>query len=71
VNTVYDSLLSSLPEFIYSIPDEQKLNNLTEQIVLERIRSISGNAYEAVYEQVQRIVNQPTSDSLWQQPFLI
>ncbi|KAL7734052.1 hypothetical protein ACLKA6_011737 [Drosophila palustris] len=52
------------------LADEQKLHNLTEKIVLERIRSISGNAYDAVYVQVQHIVN-GTSESLWRQPFLI
>lgn len=59
-------------ELVGFIPlaDEQKLHNLTEQIVLERICSISGKAYDAVYEQVQHIVD-GTSESLWRQPFFI
>ncbi|KAH8408203.1 hypothetical protein KR215_000075 [Drosophila sulfurigaster] len=52
------------------LSDEDKVNNLTEQKVIERIRSVTGNAYDAVYDQVQHIVN-GTDQSLWQQPFTL
>ncbi|XP_023180114.1 GDP-D-glucose phosphorylase 1 isoform X2 [Drosophila hydei] len=52
----------------FPLSDEAKLQNLTEPIVIERIKDITGNAYESAYRQTKRIVDGSRS-TLW--PFLV
>ncbi|XP_064547380.1 GDP-D-glucose phosphorylase 1 [Drosophila montana] len=46
------------------LSDADKLQNMTEQMVIERIQDITGNAYESAYEQVKLIIN-GNIDAAW------
>ncbi|KAH8302505.1 hypothetical protein KR044_007561 [Drosophila immigrans] len=53
------------------LSDEEKVNNLTETMVIERIRSVTGDAYDAVYDKVRRIVDGTDDQTEWLQPFAL
>lgn len=52
------------------LPDADKMENLTELQVLFRIRTITGNAPKAVYEQITSMV-EGQEHYLWDQPLTI
>lgn len=47
------------------------MESLTEPQVLHRIRSVTGEAPKAVYEEITNIVEGRTTDEIWDQPFTI
>ncbi|XP_017028284.1 GDP-D-glucose phosphorylase 1 [Drosophila kikkawai] len=49
------------------LPDADKMENLTEQQVLHRIRSVTGSAPKAVYEEITNIVEGRTTEFPWEQ----
>ncbi|XP_030385270.1 GDP-D-glucose phosphorylase 1 [Scaptodrosophila lebanonensis] len=51
--------------------DDTKLQSLTEKMVVERVRDISGDAYKSVYGKVKFIVNNSPTALIWEQPFTI
>ncbi|EDW93015.2 GDP-D-glucose phosphorylase 1 [Drosophila yakuba] len=53
------------------LPDADKMENLTELQVLFRIRTITGNAPKAVYEEITNIVEGSQDLTLWDQPLTI
>ncbi|XP_043646756.1 GDP-D-glucose phosphorylase 1 [Drosophila teissieri] len=53
------------------LPDADKMENLTELQVLFRIRTITGNAPKAVYEEITNIVDGSQDLTLWDQPLTI
>ncbi|XP_039489034.1 GDP-D-glucose phosphorylase 1 [Drosophila santomea] len=53
------------------LPDADKMENLTELQVLFRIRTITGNAPKAVYEEITHIVEGSQDLTLWDQPLTI
>ncbi|XP_016933228.3 GDP-D-glucose phosphorylase 1 [Drosophila suzukii] len=52
------------------LPDPEKMENLTELQVLFRIRTVTGDAPKALYEEITHIV-EGREQSLWDQPLTI
>ncbi|XP_068143355.1 GDP-D-glucose phosphorylase 1 [Drosophila tropicalis] len=48
--------------------NEEKMRNLSETVVVQRVQEITGNAMDSVYEQAKHIVN--GTNSTWQLPFI-
>ncbi|EDW18675.2 GDP-D-glucose phosphorylase 1 [Drosophila mojavensis] len=62
-NVGFCELVGFLP-----VGDEEKLQNLTEQVVIDRIKDLTGDAFETAYRQTKRIIDGSNS-TLW--PILI
>ncbi|BFF97384.1 GDP-D-glucose phosphorylase 1 [Drosophila madeirensis] len=54
----------------FPVGDSDKLENLTEPMVIKRIREVTGTAPQAVYTRMKQIVN-GEDQSIWEQPLTI